>query len=134
MKTYKDPEEFTVDRSKWCRGNKKLDSVTERSCLLTKDGNMCCLGFEAKAAGFTKKELFDKSTPLSLIVNDGTIEWDTALIKKQYLLNYNSKICEKIMTVNDNVKITDPQRESELKILFAKIGMKVKFTGRTNSK
>lgn len=42
------PKEFTIDRRKWLRGKGK-----EFSKLLRSNGEMCCVGFYAKACGLS---------------------------------------------------------------------------------
>lgn len=52
---------LTIVRSKWIRGG---DPST---ALLTSDGKMCCLGFDALACGFTEDQICYKPTPAQMV-------------------------------------------------------------------
>jgi hypothetical protein len=118
-KVLRDVKSFTVDRSKWFRGQGQAASG-----LLQKNGSMCCLGFYAEACGVEPQYLLGKSAPA--LVED--INWETILIQRHTYGRWNTDHCIDLMVINDSIIISDDTRESRLKILFHQIGIEVVFT------
>lgn len=132
-KRYKDVKKFVVKRSKWFRGRGNTLS------RLQTDNQMCCLGFYAKECGLKKKNITD-------VVSPGEIEyeikdiWDTFLLARISNIYdsdpddpgltdiiIDSEIANSLMEINDDVNISDEDREYKLKELFKEQGIKVKF-------
>lgn len=112
----------TIDRAKWRRTlfGKRL----EDNALLNLDGSMCCLGFVSKACGYTKDELEEIATPVE-VHGDPKPKYDSVF----------KKLCKKqnsFVTLNDNkLQLPEHEREKLLTEAFAKIGIAVKFSGKT---
>lgn len=106
---------FTVDRSKWWRGH---SAVT--SSLLRSDGNMCCLGFMAKACGATDSQILHKGDPLSA----QTVDWPDGIGSAKGRINSDT-----IMSINDRVDLEEWDRESRLDRQFKSLGIDVEFVG-----
>jgi len=123
-KVFKDLTKFTVKRSDWLRGK-----GSDESGLLL-DGKMCCLGFYAKAQGFSDEELKEATSPGDLVCN-------TLCDPKSRLIDYRSQYgtmrhCDSVegvvlMTTNDDQYILDEVREKSLKEDFLKLGVEVEF-------
>jgi len=153
IKTIKDKKSFTIDRTKWVRGD-----IGGTSLLLNDRGNMCCLGHYSKACGIAENDLRGNCGPsdalLSNILNENQlgkawlanyrqsnieiIDWKSKLFNifrrnvhnDDYPFNFdadNTAICETLMHLNDDRNITEAEREEYIKKEFAKIGVKVKF-------
>jgi hypothetical protein len=118
-----DVKSFTVDRSKWYRGQGH-----SASSLLQEDGSMCCLGFYAEACGVDRQYLLGKKSPANIddVVN---VPWKTILLMELGGVQGrgNSDRCMDLMDINDSKSIYDDVRESGLKELFLKIGIEVVF-------
>jgi len=115
MAKYKDVSEFTVDRNTWDRGRGTsflLNPNTEK---------MCCLGFYARACRLKNKEIEFHGSPWMLYK-----KWKTFLINDDW---DNSKVCKKLMKVNDDECMSADRREKQLKKIFKANGVKVKFKG-----
>ena len=110
-----------INRRKWRRGS------GDSALLMPKEadefaGQMCCLGFLARAVGHTRKEIYDYSKPSEIDAPKDFIV-DNLLYKNRK----DNNLCGKLMQVNDNDKIDDTKRESLLTKLFKKIGVNVVF-------
>lgn len=108
--------EFTVDRSKWLRGE-----GSTRSYLLRDDQKMCCLGFRALACGHTADELLGVKTPND-ITNRLAAHWANYLDGK-----WSSGLSRAAMVTNDDEWILDKNREATLVKQFAELGDTVTF-------
>lgn len=51
-------KELVIDRSKWING-----SLAKESELLSRDGMMCCLGFESIRCGALEEDIYQKASP-----------------------------------------------------------------------
>jgi hypothetical protein len=112
---------FVVDRAKW----KNSHTFNDRNpCLLNPANNsMCCLGFVCHQLGVKKSDLKHISVPQSLGAN-----WDIP-----YLLNkkgFDSKLTREAVEINDNPTISPKEKEKELKKLFKKHNLGIKFIGK----
>lgn len=106
------PKEFVIDRKKWYRGRGSANSA-----LLRSDGTMCCMGFYAKACGFEDREILDAGThPFS------------ATIESPYFIDGRFGQAG-LFDVNDNVTLSEEDRETILTRLFADNGIAVRFEG-----
>jgi hypothetical protein len=111
---------FVIKRSKWLRG--------ERYSVLLRhdDKKMCCLGQIADQCGVPTIHILDTTTPrkISPIFHD-RIDF---LIKKSDNFNpLNSELASSAMDINDDLNITDDEREEQLILLFAANGKTLVF-------
>lgn len=121
MKELKKPRSFTVDGKRWCRGGKG-----GYSALLNTQGNMCCLGFYARACGVQAGDICGVPDPCSLtysgIVLPSTCHKDSS----EHL-----RTVENMMQINDDTDIwnvaDDFVRARKIKSLFKRIGVTVRF-------
>ena len=110
---------FTVERSKWYRGK------GSSSRLLTKTGQMCCLGFLAKELGYQDQEILKIGTPAGLY-DDGK-KFPRSFFPKKPDIAKLSDSCWFLVEVNDNPSLTDDKREYLLAKEFEKNNIKVEF-------
>jgi hypothetical protein len=114
-------KKFTVRRSKWARGSEGGDAK-----LLNAQGNMCCLGFAScQISRIPKKKLLHACTPEE-VFRGGSFLTD---IQRD---DGEVSICDNTLTnaaieINDSLTLTDEDREKQLKALFRKHGVIVKF-------
>lgn len=105
---------FTVERSKWLRGEGGHNS----KLLCSQSGKMCCLGFFALSQGAAPEDIQDKRTPENI-----QHDWTKPLVTAQHI---NTAICDSLMIVNDSTGYGE-SREQMLKEMFARIGVEVEF-------
>lgn len=108
------PKTFVVKRSTWFRGKGHVVSA-----LLRSDNKMCCVGFLCIAAGATSSQILNKKCISRHIGLD--MEYFTESS------GASSNIALKIYEINDNMDLTDEQREEKLTELFKSIGIEIKF-------
>lgn len=103
---------FEIPRDKWGTGR-----------LLNNDGTMCCLGHLGRACGITDPALRSEGAypnrnwtkfgyPKKFTTEDGTADAMTLAAG-----------------VNDDMRLSRPEKERQIKVLFASRGIKVTFTG-----
>lgn len=126
---------LVIDRRQWFRGSRASTS----QLILNDDrkafnGKMCCLGFHGRKCRIPKKYLIGLATPAAT-ARELTRHGKTIPPKFKALLSgfahvdfYNNDIGDELMSVNDNTRIRGAKREAQLRVLFAKIGVKVRFT------
>ncbi len=112
------PFSFTVDRSRWLRGETARNSFLQRES----DGKRCCLGFLALAAGVPEDAIIGKGGPCTL---DLPQHKDQVADLFRTPERYDS--LGELMTVNDREDISDTQREAELTTLFQSAEIEVTF-------
>ena len=116
--TVEDPLEVVIDRKLWYRGK-----GAGGSRLLTEEGKMCCLGFDALACGL-------KAEDILYITSPGSTGYDVpGLVNVDTYHHDNSKVCGEMMMTNDNEVIADGEREKLLTEMAATIGRKFVFVG-----
>lgn len=113
------PQAFEIDRSKWLRNTTCLNSL-----MLDEHGNMCCLGFYAKACGIQDSELFEMDTPACV----GAIPLLSESINNGHE-HRNTPLASSLMSINDSDSWTDFEREDAIASSFAAVGIKVTFVG-----
>lgn len=123
MKTLKQPKTLTIDCERWARGGKGGDSR-----LLNRRGKMCCLGFDALACGADRKMIRNICNPEQLALTQ--IHLSRLVRIREQFMPRNTKICEKMIFVNDDDSTTDTDRMTKLRALFAKIGVRVRFINK----
>ena len=109
-----------INRRKWKRGSGDSALLMPKGSEFA--GQMCCLGFLARAVGHTRKEIYDYSKPSEI---DAPKDFIVGNLLGRY--GNDNNLCGKLMQVNDNDKIDDTKRESLLTKLFKKIGVNVVF-------
>lgn len=109
MKTYR------IDRSKWvCGGVRFPRDIVGTSKLLNSKDRMCCLGQVCQQSGVPESKLSPAASP-------GNIEYDVTNVPR-WLLDrnkYNSYVCGRMMSANDDSYINQREREAKLKKLAA---------------
>ena len=115
---------LTIARAKWARGG-----YNGNAALLNKDGNMCCLGFACRAAGFSAKAIKGHGEPQDL--RDASGQPTRVAKKLGALVVCNGQFVEDAISINDNDRISDKMREHKLKPILKRLGFAVKFTGPT---
>ena len=118
-KVYKDVESFVVERSRWLRGS-------PAGTLLDEEGKMCCLGFYARACGFSEEDIKGIPSPFSLVYTK-KIPWETKLLKDAATNLCSSEACRDAIRTNDNECLRDPEREADLIDTFNSIGVTLTF-------
>lgn len=139
-----------IDRSKWdVWPNKNPNSTLYKTFLSESDyadqrvcpkdgrlrnmhtGLMCCLGFVGKACGFTDLELDDKGEPSDFFEVGGPDEalnyderWPTQLLKSD-----PSEPVNKLINANDDILLTNKQREARIIEWGLKADIEFSFTG-----
>jgi len=129
-----------IDRKTWIRGVD--DAYCENDVRLrNQEGNQCCLGFVCKKLGLTDANILNVATPGSF--SDSEYIQDFA-ISSSKLKEIKNKITPALLTVrgheeklwvrqaiaiNDDVALTEQEREEKLSKLFLKNGFDLKFIG-----
>ena len=137
---------LTIDRNKWVRGTadsyassgsdyrtaieKARDNIHKfgSSYLENSYGNMCCLGFYSKACGVEDIQIIGlpsayvnmrKTIPecFKPFIEDAKLEWGYE----------GSHLQGQLIRVNDDASLTEQERETRIKQLFATIGVEVEF-------
>jgi hypothetical protein len=123
-KKQKELRELIIDRKKWGRG----DTGGE---LLNYDGLMCCLGFEARALGCTKKAIQDTAMPADIVNADPKLakkfSWLVNADEIKTNLYGDSKDALTLAKLNDDRTTSDKFKEREIKKIFKRNGIKVTF-------
>lgn len=120
-------KEFTVYKDSWIRGDGFVyNDDGERiylgnSELLNNDGNMCCLGFLGESCGVSNARMLGQIEPNDVDRN-----------KHRNYPELGYDVWNKFISVNDNFRLTDRQRQDRLRRMFKKIGYKVSFKGSEN--
>ena len=114
-------KEYIIDRSKWVCGGKKYSNKLGMPQLLNDQGRMCCLGQICKAEDISEGKIKNIADP----------HFIQRIAPKWMIDNgFNSKVSQKMMRVNDDNKLNQPQREKKLRELAATVGIRLKFKGR----
>jgi hypothetical protein len=103
----------TIDRAEWARG----DTGTAPA-LLNNFGNFCCLGFLGKKCGLSEESMEDVFMPYDLSDD----------LRNKYPSLSNS-VWDNFAIINDDPKLSDFQREKQLRELAKKHGFRFRFTG-----
>lgn len=111
---------FVIDRSKWrCGHDGKHKLGKGDTLLLNFDGYMCCLGQICEQSGIPKNTLIGVNFPSNLFYHTEKISW---LLRSSHKYPYLE-----FTTVNDNITITNEEREEKIKHIAAKYGHEVEF-------
>lgn len=116
MSEKKRAAEFTVVRERWLRGqpgSKLLDRVT---------GHMCCMGFYARACGFSADEIGGLQT-LHCIEDPFSAWLEDTVVRAIYRDGHDS-----IYMLNDaRVVLSEQEREQQITAALASVGIAVHF-------
>lgn len=125
---------FTIERSKWLRG----EGSPYSSLLRQRDQKKCCLGFMACALGYTEEQILEQETPGELVATSKVNHWPDEMIYHSDAQNLidpmmlHQGITRDMMDVNDtpvgpDTEFTEEFREASLKKMFNSIGIEVEF-------
>lgn len=120
-------KELVIDRKKWARGGNGGPA-----CLLNGNGNMCCLGFLAKACGASNAQIDGVGMPSETTTGDSQRKPLVSLCYWSNLANvaWPEKLFPiefDISELNDTIPLSDEERERQLKPLFRRIGYTLRF-------
>lgn len=118
---------FIVRRKKWLRGS-------ANGMLRNENGAKCCLGFVCSQLGYkdlggldTPSEAADRAT--TLLEQRNFKKARIPLVEIGLVNNKGSdtRICNKMMQVNDKLNLSSAEREEKLKKLALKAGFRLTF-------
>ncbi len=124
-----------IDRKRWLRGGDFSDaSYLYRS----EDRKMCCLGFFCRQSGLLIDNIRNVPEPYDILDFTSSLSLEKkvrqklkSLFEDAHETNYSdmkqNNTCDSLIYANDNIKISEPEREKRISKLFSKIGVKVKF-------
>lgn len=120
-----------INRRRWLNGGNK--NLVYSKLLSPHNDRQCCLGFLAREVGYSKEEINDLGCPSDAARETGDnkfpkgfLRWRRNTLSEPWI---DTKVCRKMMDVNDDKEITNKLREEKLTKLFAKVGIKVEFFG-----
>jgi hypothetical protein len=121
---------FTIDRSKWLRGEGQENSYLLRE----RDGKMCCLGMFGLACGLETEQIKEIAAPCLVPTDGGPAAsfWVKKNAAASFLFDEedeNSRACGELMSINDALEIDREAREEKIVEIFAKNGITVEFVG-----
>src|SRR5688572_24206640 len=107
-----DMDIIKIKRKEWLNGDSQDPAIS--MLLNSTTQTKCCLGFLAIERGFNEKEISDVSTPANLFLS-------TKKSMDEQLINfpegrkcpsgiYNSNVADALMTINDQVNLSDETR------------------------
>lgn len=112
-------KEFTISRRRWRRGEGDMGNYLRDS-----SGKQCCLGFLARANGWSAGDIKWHGTlrglsPLSDIDRDGWAAMDRC--------GLSAERHDRLVAINDDSSIREAVREQMLTEEFARAGITVRF-------
>lgn len=116
---------FVIDRTRWVRGGRGGDTR-----MLNFQGNMCCLGQVARQCGFSADQLYDRSTPVDVVV-DADTKPSGFLTRATRYGPKGTRLARAAIIINDAWGLSDCEREARLSRLFKAHGYALKFKGGT---
>lgn len=124
---------LVIDRKIWLRGHADGKGKVTKPVMLNKDGNQCCLGFDAIACGVSKKSILNIGTPqrIKYEISHTSLKNIQHLILKLNNENYrhaisNTNFTQNAVRINDDT-MSEFLREKDLTKLFATIKVKLEF-------
>jgi hypothetical protein len=109
---------FTVDRKTWFHGR------GTGAFLLYYDGKRCCIGFVAQQCGITNEDILMIGT-ISSINSQENIRKVPQWMQADNV--ESSGGINEAYNINDDILISDDEREMKLKALFLKNGDEIEF-------
>ncbi len=119
-------KKFTVVESRWLRGMKNGDGVSQCSQLLNFSGHQCCMGFLAEACGVPHDRRYAAAYFSSTRLEPYYSQLPEAL-RPVGDDRKNPQLARMIYSTNDDTSITDDERKTRLTALFAEAGVEVEF-------
>ena len=117
---------FTVSRKRWLRG----EGSDASTLLRQKDSKMCCLGFFAmQVCGAKESDIYDLQAPSCAW---RTVKWPEKVWRENDMNGERSAARESmeingLMQINDEVNLSEIDREAMLKEDFKAFGYEVEF-------
>lgn len=131
---------FTIDRSRWARGKPEHGTSNWLRCT---DGAQCCLGLFLSACGVPDDELTEIGEPNDVAHDRHHMRKETLPGRAKWLVccepdpeadEWNdetgftpSEATCRLIDVNDNETLTEPEREAQVREWFALHGIDVAF-------
>jgi hypothetical protein len=116
-------QDLIIKRARWLRGS---PGETRFSFLRHPDNDkQCCLGFYARQCGIATKAIRGIATPDNIWGDD-----ERRKVQRLFLADTISslnEITDDLMAVNDDSNITAKKRESQIRKLFRKLKVRVRF-------
>lgn len=112
---------LTIDRSRWSRGD--LNGVSR---MRNSRGSMCCLGFLARACGYSDTEITGLPDPRAVVRNTSLNLFPVGMV----LVDpdpVNSAAVSAMIEDNDSVTLTEDKRETRIQQKMAEFGVAVTF-------
>lgn len=113
---------FTIDRSKWLRG----EGDKESRLLRLKDRKMCCVGMYLNQCGATKKALLGLRDAEGLREHVGELPSGSIWLIHNHNRG-NSNLAAELYAANDADNLTEEEREAEVAKYFKAAGVEVEF-------
>ena len=112
-----------INRDKWLTGECTRYHLESDSCLLSKTGRMCCLGFYMIQAGYKPSTIKGKGAPHEIA---------STKYRLPELIDGcdNAEETNELIGINDNEEISREVREKRITKGFKSIGVKVRFVGK----
>lgn len=130
MKKLKAVKEFAIDRSKWhtgdARNNRRGDAIIDSALYVQTTKRMCCLGFFGAACGLSKT----KMTGHGYLTDLNGYDFETNQIEEFFEDRLPHYLQKNLARINDDDDMTLPEKEKNIKDIFSKRGIKVKFVGK----
>ena len=115
-------EKLVIDRTKWLRGEGKgqllVPPFSQEGFPEPNGGKMCCLGFECIRLGVSPQKIMGAGMPNIFTDREGLSEW---------LFEVGDSDVNNAARTNDNVLLTEPEREQRISEIFALHGVEVEF-------
>ena len=114
------PKVLVIERKKWRRGAGEDNGCEKRGLgkgpvtLLNDKGYMCCLGFDARAWGFTPKQIRGLGRPDDIPVDETPEDYAKTHTRTIWLV-------DKAIEINDDSTLTEEQREEKLIPILKKL-------------
>lgn len=119
-------KKLILDYSTWrCGGNDLNKLGIGDTCLINKEGFMCCLGqFSLQLSKVTKGEMLAEGEPsdLPMVIPDLS-EFDDGSY-------YSTVLSDDAIGINDNPNTTPSDKVKELKTLFSKSGYEIEVVSQ----
>ena len=121
--------EQTIDRSRWVFGNYK--SILGISTMLNEEGNMCCLGQICYNSGVGTDALAPSGGTIGVLSSLSEFLDIPYLATRERGVVRSTALSIAAMCINDSGRdVSLAKRESQLKVLFKKHGITLKFKGK----
>ena len=120
-------EKLTINRKEWLRGEGDIASVLCRSL----DNKKCCLGIALISGGVPEEYLIDMASPVDIRPLDMPDIYYWLLEEEEEEIDtlINSSDTCRLMDINDDVTISDNEREALIIGIFAMHDIDVNFVG-----